>query len=230
MLGIIGILVLIYQDIAETLHIFLTNILMRLEQLIRQHQQIIKIHGICLSATLHIDIIDAMQFEATALLVTQHQLGIRCITLRWNEMVLRIAYHGMYASGLVDFIIQLHFLDNGFEQRPRVGLIVNRKARPIAYLCSLWPQYPCEDRVESAHVDVACCLMSHQLSNALFHLVGGFIGKGECQDVPRFHALLYLIGYLISQDTCLSRPCSCDDQLRTVVVGHGSLLTLVQLS
>ena len=82
LLGIIGILVLIYQDIAETLHIFLTNILMRLEQLIRQHQQIIKIHGICLSATLHIDIIDAMQFEATALLVTQHQLGVRCITLR----------------------------------------------------------------------------------------------------------------------------------------------------
>ena len=83
--------------------------------------------------------------------------------------------------------------------------------------------------MESAHEKPACTLVSHQLANAVFHLLGGLVGKGQCQNVPGLQALLQQISNFISKNAGLSRACSGNDQLRTVGVFHSGPLTFVQV-
>ena len=57
LLGIIGVLVFVYQDIAETVNILLTDFFMVLKQQEGLYQKIVEIHGISLSAALRVPII-----------------------------------------------------------------------------------------------------------------------------------------------------------------------------
>ena len=57
LLRIVSILILVNKHIAETLNILLADVLMLMKQQISLHQQVIKVHSISLSATLHIPII-----------------------------------------------------------------------------------------------------------------------------------------------------------------------------
>ena len=71
--------------------------------------------------------------------------------------------------------------------------------------------------------------MSYQIANSLLHFLGGFIGKGQCKDIPWLHSHLQQIGYLVSQHARLSRPRTGNHQLGTVYVFNGNALAVIQL-
>ena len=57
LLGVVGVLVLVDQHIAETLYIFLADVLVTLKQQEGLHQQVVKVHGVGLTTALYVPII-----------------------------------------------------------------------------------------------------------------------------------------------------------------------------
>ena len=100
-LHMVGVLILIYQDIIEAGCIFLSDFFMFSEQLMSQHQQIIKIHGICLSAALHVSHEYLSQFRHLRTLVLLKDSSITGIGFGTHQVVLSHRNSGMNSSRLV---------------------------------------------------------------------------------------------------------------------------------
>ena len=100
-LHMVGVLILIYQDIIEAGCIFLSDFFMFSEQLMGQHQQIIKIHGVGLFATLYISQEYLSHFRHLCTLVLLIDGSITGIGFGTHQIVLSHRYLGMDSSRLV---------------------------------------------------------------------------------------------------------------------------------
>lgn len=87
LLCIVGVLILIYKHIPETIHILLPHILMPGKQQIRIKQQVVKIHGIGLAATLSIAHVHVFNGRHLTLYILPHVDAGRVI-MRSKEIVL----------------------------------------------------------------------------------------------------------------------------------------------
>ena len=85
-----------------------------------------------------------------------------------------------------------------------------------------------KDAVERTHPKVVRTAFAYQTGNALLHLPCCLIGESQREDIPRIHALLQQIGYLVSQHASLSRACSSNHQRRSVTIEHRFLLSFIQ--
>ena len=151
-LHMIGVLVLIDQNEIKAVSIFLSDIIMLTEELESQREQIIKVHGIGLLATLHIVSVNLTNLRHFGMQVLLINLHIRHIFGRRSQVVFRHGNPAMHSRRLVGFVIQAQFLDDGFEQGARIGLVINSKVVVKAYMLRFCPKNAREDAVESAHI------------------------------------------------------------------------------
>ena len=228
-LNVIGILILIHQDIIEAGSIFVANILMLPEELIGKRQQIIEIHGIGLLAALHVSHENLTNLRHLRTLVLLEDSRIALISRSTHQVVLRHRNLGMNGSRFILLIIQPHLLHYRLDQRARVTFVINGKVVVEADMLSLRSQDSGEDAVESTHIEMLGEIISHQFSDTFLHLPCRLIGKGERHDAPGFHALAQEISYLISKHTRLTRTCTGNHQRRSVNIFYRSTLRFVQV-
>ena len=228
-LNVVGILILIHQDIIEAGGIFVANILMFPEELIGKCQQIIEIHGISLLATLHVSHENLTNLRHLRTLVLLEDSRIALISRSTHQVVLRHRNLGMNGSRLILLIIQPHLLHYRLDQRARVTFIINGKVVVEADMLSLRSQDSGEDAMEGTHIEMLCEIISHQFSDTFLHLPCRLIGKGERHDAPGFHALAQEISYFISKHTRLTRTCTGYHQRRSVNIFYRSTLRFVQV-
>ena len=200
----VGILILIHQDIVKPLGILASHLLMVSEKLEGKHQQVVEIHGVRLLASLHILLIYLAHLLHVVALVLHKDVGIRLVGLRTHQVVLRHRNLGVYGSRLVNFLIQPLLLHYRLEQRAGVGFIINGKITVEADMLRLGTQDARKDAVEGTHIEMLHQVVAHQFSYTLLHLPSRLVGKGERHNAPRLHALLQQVGYLISKHTRLS--------------------------
>ena len=127
MLCIVSILILIYQDIAEARSILVTQFRMCLKQYIGVNQQVVKIHGITLPATLPVSPVNIAHSRYFSSLIIFIKFTTGSIGIRKHQMIFGITDTRLYHSRLIHFIVQLHFFDNGLDQTFRIGGIINSK-------------------------------------------------------------------------------------------------------
>ena len=228
-LNVIGILILIHQDIIEAGGIFVANILMFPEELIGKRQQIIEIHGIGLLAALHVSHENLTNLRHLRTLVLLEDSRIALISRSTHQVVLRHRNLGMNGSRLILLIIQPHLLHYRLDQRARVTFVINGKVVVEADMLSLRSQDSGEDAVESTHIEMLGEIISHQFSDTFLHLPCRLVGKGERHDAPGFHALAQEISYLISKHTRFTRTCTSYHQRRSVNIFYRSTLRFVQV-
>ena len=228
-LNVIGILILIHQDIIEAGSIFVANILMFPEELIGKRQQIIEIHGIGLLAALHVSHENLTNLRHLRTLVLLEDSRIALISRSTHQVVLRHRNLGMNGSRFILLIIQPHLLHYRLDQRARVTFVINGKVVVEADILSLRSQDSGEDAVEGTHIEMLCEIISHQFPDTFLHLPCRLIGKGERHDAPGFHALAQEISYLISKYTRLTRTCTGYHQRRSVNIFYRSTLRFVQV-
>ena len=228
-LNVVGILILIHQDIIEAGGIFVANILMLPEELIGKRQQIIEIHGIGLLAALHVSHENLTNLRHLRTLVLLEDSRIALISRSTHQVVLRHRNLGMNGSRLILLIIQPHLLHYRLDQRARVTFVINGKVVVEADMLSLRSQDSGEDAVESTHIEMLGEIISHQFSDTFLHLPCRLIGKGERHDAPGFHALAQEISYLISKHTRFTRTCTGYHQRRSVNIFYRSTLRFVQV-
>ena len=203
LLGKVRILILIYQHKMEFINVFLTDVLMILEQHPRLNQQIVEVHRIRLTASLRVPYIYIRELGAL--------LG--SIILRPSTFDIRLGQHQMIlghrdtiSNGrrLIHLVIQIHLLDDGLHQRTGIRLVIDGKVGVIAYLRCFSPQDSGKHAVEGSHLQIPGPLLAYQSAYTLLHLASGLIGKRQRQNLPRSHTLLQKPRNLISQHTRLA--------------------------
>ena len=116
LLSEVRILVLVDQDVLETLYVFLAYILMVLEQQPRLHQQVVEVHRIGLTTTLHVPIIYIGDLGALLLsIVCRPRTDL--ILLWQQQVVLRHRDAVSHRSGLIHLLVELQLLDDVLHQR-----------------------------------------------------------------------------------------------------------------
>ena len=227
LLGIVGVLILVHQHIAEARYVFLADVLMVTQHDISVHQQVVKVHGVGLPTALRVPIIYSGHQGTLAVHVV---LGPRTdgILLGQQQVVLGHRDAVCYAVRLVNLVVELHLTDDALHQRACIGLVVDGEVGIEANALSFNSQDAGKHAVECTHLQAYGPVLPYQPSYAFLHLAGSFVGEGQRQDVPWFQTLLQQPGYLVRKHTGLARPCTGNHQLRSVAILHSRPLALVQ--
>ena len=115
-LHMVGILILIHQDIIEPAGILLSDFLVISEKLESKHQEIIKVHRIRLTATLHVCHINLSDGRHLGTLVLLQDGRVAIVGFGSYQVVLRHRNPGMNSSRLIGLVIQSHLLDDCLQQ------------------------------------------------------------------------------------------------------------------
>ena len=135
------------------------------------------------------------------------------VLLGCHQSVLGTGYAFFNQSGLVDFLVQVHFLDDSLDQTFTVGSIINSEVSAETDAFVLVMEDTKEDGVEGAHPQVLSSFHTYLLGYALFHLSCSLVGESKGENVPRVvFLLLKQIGYFVGQYACLARSGTSYDQ------------------
>ena len=126
-LGKIGVLVLVYQHIAELVAIFLAHLGMLVKQQVRIQQQVIKIHGISLSAPLPVAAVYGMHLGHLCRIVRLAYLRTVSVCRRQHQPVLGVRDVALHGRWLVVLLVESHLFDDAFQQALRVSGIIDGK-------------------------------------------------------------------------------------------------------
>ena len=229
LLGVVRVLVLIHQHVGKAVHILPAHLLMFAEQQEGLHQQVVKVHGVRLSAALGITPVDVLDGRNLPHCVVgcRGAVGVGS----WQQQVVLSHRDTIsHTRCLIDLVVQLHLADNALDQRSGVALVVDGEVGVVAYVLCLTTEDACKDGVERAHLQVARPLLPHQQTDALLHLTRRLVGKCQGQDAPGLQLVfLQQPGNLVGQYACLTRPRTGYHQLGAVAPYHRLALAVVQL-
>ncbi len=207
-LGIVGILIFVYEHITELLPIAGKHIRKITEQNVGIYQQIIKIHSSRLAAPFPIAGIDVTDSGHLSRHIAFIRFLIGSIACRSDQMILSIGDAGLHSPRLIGLFVKPHFFDDGTEQALTIGSIINGKLGSKSDILRFGTKDSGEYGMESPHPQITCPLHTYLAGNTLFHLTRRLIGKGQREDVPRIVTVLQQIGDFISQHARLPRTCT----------------------
>ena len=177
----IGVLILVHQQIAELLLIIPADILVLLQQLHGQADDVVKVQGVVLPQlclVLFISTRNILCFQVAGL------LGLRPHLPGGNLLVLFLADGGKDILGREGFLVHVQILQDVLHHPLRVGAVIDGKASGIATQHIDVPaENPAAGRVEGHCPDVLG-FAAQKGTEPILHLVGGLVGKGDGDDVP----------------------------------------------
>ncbi len=227
-LGVVRILVLVHENIMEQLLVAGQHIGTVAQQDVGLEQQVVEVHRTVAFAALTVELVERAELGHLGPAVLGGEGGVGLVGAGRHEAVFRIGYARSDGVGLVPVVGQVQLAHQGLYQVAAVRGFVDREGVGVADALGVLAQDAREDRVEGSHADVAAAALGDHLRDALAHLLGGFVGEGEGQDVPGLHALLDHVGDAGGEHAGLARSGACDDERRHVVVLHGGTLGGIQ--
>ena len=218
-LRIVGVLILVHEHIPELLLVAGQHVLAVTQQYVGLQQQVVEIHRSVLLAALAIDVVYVAELRYLLLTVLGTVRRIGEIGSGRNQAVLGIGDARGYGIGLVLVVRQVHVANDGLQQVLDVRRLIDGERLGKTYAVGIFAQYAGKYRVERSHAYVAALRADHAL-DALAHLLGGLVGKGQRKYVEGCNSLFYHVGYARGQHARLARARSGDYERRLVVVGH----------
>ncbi len=221
-LHVVGVLVLVHGDVAKTLLVLIQHLRAGAQQLERANQQVVEVHGVGGAQA-------ALQFGVD--LRGLALLGVR----RLLQHLVR-AHHGVLgrrdlAADHVDgevLLVYVQALHDLAHHAARIVVIVDGELAGVAQQVGVLAQHAHAHGVERAHPHAAGAI-GQKRAQALAHLRGGFVGKGDGQDLPGADAQIRdHMGDAIGQHARLTRPCARQHQQRPFRGHHGLALGGVQ--
>ena len=151
--------------------------------------------------------------------------GISCGV---DEVVLRPRNPRLNAGRLVDLIIEVEALDDVLDERTAVGGVVNGEIPGVIDALGFRSQDAGEHAVKRAHPDVLRFAVADDFPDPLLHFARGFVRERQGQNRKRIHSTPNQIGNPVRQHPCFPGSRPGDDHHRTVRMGGGCALRLVQ--
>ena len=227
MLGTVGVLILIDQNILEIILVVFEHIWEIAEQDIGIYEQVVEIHCPSLIASVPVGLIDVGKHRTLGPLVILHQFAVGTIHSRGDEIVLGIAYLRLDAIGLVGLVIKPHLLDDAFDQAARVALVIDGEILLETESCGFTAQYPAEQTVESAHPQATRQTWTHKIAYSALHFCCRLLGKSKCNDLVGIVPVLQQIGDLHRENASLARSSTGYNKLRAIAIYDGLSLTWI---
>ena len=222
-LGVIGVLVLVDEDVTESAAVVLGHVREELEQRHGRPDEVVEVERIgAAQASLVLGVGLGEHAVLGSLRPTREGLLV-------DELVLQVRDPGRETARGVALGIEIEVLDHHGHEPLRVGRVVDREVRGDAEPGGL----PAEDAhaggVEGHHPHRAGG-GPDQRGDPLLHLPCGLVGERDREDLGGLHALLAdEMGDALGEHARLARACPCDDEQGTAAMGHGFLLGRVEV-
>ena len=111
----VRILILVNQYETEAISILLSHLLMFIEQRVRLCKQVVKVHGVCLSAPCAVGGIDGTDGRHPCLAVVLQRILVVGIEIGQYQMVLRHADTMVHRGRLIHLIVEIHLFDDALD-------------------------------------------------------------------------------------------------------------------
>ena len=207
-LRVVGILILVYMNVAELSLIRFKYRRMVGKKLQRLDDQIVKVQRIGTFELFLVGIVHVIDHLAAVIPVA---LGKP--VLRAKELVLRVRNLALHLARRQELFINVHFLDDFLERAHLIVIVINRKRARIAKLFDISAQNFCAAGMERGNPHVRR-RFANQLFNTLAHLRRRFIGKGNGHNGPCRHALADQVRNAVGQRAGFAGACAGKHQKR----------------
>ena len=218
----VGVLVLVHQHVPEPAPVLLGDLGYRLEEVDRDHDQVIEVHR---------------AGREQAALVLAVRLGQHLVPGRLragrerlvvDQLVLQVRDLGGHLLRRELLGVELEFAADQRHQALGVRLVVDGKRRGIAEPLGLPAQDAHAGRVERHHPH-GPGPRADQGGDAAGHLAGRLIGEGNGQDLVRCHVPRgQQVSDPVREHAGLPRARAGHDQQRAALVHHGSALLWIE--
>ena len=217
-LGVVGVLVLVDQDVLEAGLPAVADGLVALQELRRDHQEVVEVHRPVVAEGCGVAPVDARQdLVVERSRQRRHLLGAL-------EQGLRVGDPGLHRARGHALGVDLLLHQAAADQPQLVVAVVDREVAGVARLLGLAAQDAYAGRVEGRCPDGARP-RAHEAPDAVPHLTGGLVGEGDGEDALRRHAdLADQAGDPVGQDSGLPAPGAGQHEERPVSVEDGLAL------
>ncbi len=184
-LGDVGILELVDQDVLEAPGVLFADGVVLVQQLDHPQQQVVEVDGVALAQKLVVALVDAHDHLFTVV--------ARGDVLGHLQLVLGSRDGRVDAGRAIDFIVEVQLFKGALDQGFLIVGVHDDEVRVERQVGSLAAQNAGANGVEGTQPDVsgngALALAAvEQVFYPIFHLAGGLVGEGNGQDVVRAHA------------------------------------------
>jgi len=218
-LGTVGVLVLVDQDVLVAVLPFLERAVARLEHAAGEKQQVVEVDRVVLAQELVVPLPDERR-DAVEL-----ALRVRSQVSRSLELVLRAGDHIGDRPGCEDLLARVGVAHRLTQHRPLVGLVVDGERTLYANERPFPAQQPRAKPVERPDSELGQALLADQAVEPLPHLLRGLVREGHRQDRARRHRQVAdEVGDSVRQDAGLPGPGAGEDEERPVAMCHGGAL------
>ena len=209
-LRVVRVLVLVDEDVAERLAPALERLGETLEDLHREHEQVVEVDGVRgVEAAL-------VQLVRLRDRLIPERRDARRVLLRRDELVLRARDLRVDAARREALRVLPELLEARLDEAHLVLVVVDREGRAVAEPLGLAAQHPAAGRVEGEDPDRARRLPEHPLE-ALAHLPRRLVRERDREDLVRLHAARAdEVRDAVGEDARLPRAGTGDDEERAL--------------
>ena len=177
-LGTVGILILVHQNVLEAVLILDADFLMFFEQEHRHHQQVIKVHGVVGTQFLGIERIDLSHLLLEEVIrIAGHRLGA-------HQLVFCIGNGILNGAGRILLRVKVEFLQAVLNHYLTVAAVVNDKITLVhARSFHFPPQESRTEGMEGGKPYILSPFANHPV-DTFPHFRSGLVGKGDGQNTP----------------------------------------------
>ena len=210
-LGLVGVLVLVDEDVAEAGVEFGAQLAVVAHREGGHQQQVVEVEGVGVA---HLLLVVAVDLRNDLLEVV---VGLFGEAVGGEELVLRLADGGLDGVGGEADVVDAGRVEGGLGDAQAVGLVVDGEVAVDADAVGVLAQQAHAEAVEGA--DEQPLARQHRL-DAVAHLAGGLVGERDGEDLVRLHPLEEEMGDAAGDDARLARPRPRQHEQRPVHVQH----------
>ncbi|MDH6190971.1 hypothetical protein M2168_004003 [Streptomyces sp. CZ24] len=218
----VGVLVLVDQDMPEAAPVVVGDVRERLEEVDRGHDDVVEVERVGLAQPRLVHRVRLRQ----RLLETVGGLGGEVLGV--DQLVLEVRDLGGEGLRREALRVEVEVAADQGHQPLGVGRVVDRERRGEAEVLRLAAQDAHAGAVEGGDPH-GVGARADQLLHALLHLARGLVGEGDREDLARVHtALAEQVGDAVGEHAGLAGTGSGDDEQRRPAVDDGGALLVVE--
>ena len=220
-LGDVGVLVLVDEDVGEAILVPLEHVEVVPEQPHGPNEQVVEVHGVRLdqaTLVLEVDLCKAPLVQSPD--PCFEHAGV-------DEVGLGLADRSGHGPRREALLVDTPIVEDVLDEAPRVAVVVDGEVRPVADDIGVPPEDPHTSGVEGGHPH-ALRVVTAELDHPLPHLARCLVGEGDREDLPGRCALSDEAGDPPREDPRLARAGAGDDHERAFTVEDGLALGRVE--
>jgi quercetin dioxygenase-like cupin family protein len=210
-LGAVGVLVLVDEQVAEALLVVLEDRVEELEDLDGLDDEVVEVEGVRPEQPVLVGLVDVGDLDLGP------PAGALLVGLEVDQLVLGVADGGLDRARGEPLVVDAELLRDLGDQPLRVLRVVDGEAAAVAQAGELATQDPDARLVEGGDPHPVGQPVPHQPADPLGHLAGGLVGEGDREDLERVDVVITdQVGDPVGEHPGLARPRTGDDEHRSL--------------